>query len=121
MGAFLLLRINEHLQNLKQITVTLEGRRDFRGGDHHACKLGHRIDTTGPQEAAEVSSSTAALFRGIPDPHEQLHAAGGRTLAFRATERVTGWAHHEVNELRRISPTAVDLLLGSDRPVSGKA
>lgn len=99
MGAFLLLRINERLQNLKQITVTLKGRRDLSGGDHHACKLGHRIDTTGPQDAAEVGSSAA------------------RTLAFQATGR----AHHEVNELRRISLTLVDLLLGSDRTVSGKA
>lgn len=120
MGAFFLLRINDHMQYLKKINATMEGRGDFRGGDHHSCKLGQWIDTTGPQEAAQVGPQAATLFEGILQPHELFHSASGRALALQAAGRQEE-SKREVTEMHRLSSALVDLLLGLDRIASGKA
>jgi hypothetical protein len=120
MGAFFLLRINDHLQYLKKINATLEGRGDFRGGDHHSCKLGQWIDTSGPVEAAEAGSQAATLFESVREPHAQFHAASSRALALRAEGREQE-SVREITDMHRLSSALVDLLLGLDRIASGKA
>ena len=120
MGAFFLLRINDHMQYLKKINATLEGRGDFQGNDHQHCKLGQWIASVGPREAAEAGAEATALFEGIRGPHEKFHAASGRALAFRAAGRQTE-SQEEVTEMHRLSTALVDLLLGLDRTASVKA
>lgn len=120
MGAFFLLWINDHMQYLKKINATLEGRGDFRGGDHHSCTLGRWMDGPGPQEAAQVGPQAAALFEDIRKPHELFHAASGKALALQAADRQEE-SRHEVTEMHRLSSALVDLLLGLDRVASGKA
>jgi len=119
MGAFFLQRINDHMQYLRKITATLEGRGDFRGGDHHSCKLGQWIDSSGPREATEVGPHAATLFEGIRTPHEQFHAASGRALALQAAGRPAETAR-EVTDMHRLSSTLVDLLLQLDGIASAK-
>jgi hypothetical protein len=120
MGAFFLLRINDHLQYLKKINATLEGRGDFLGGDHHSCKLGQWIDSSGPREASEVGAQAVALFEGVRAPHEQFHVASSRALALRAQGQERESAR-EVTQMHRLSSALVDLLLGLDQIASGKA
>jgi hypothetical protein len=119
MGAFFLLRINDHLQYLKKINATLEGSGDFRGGDHHSCKLGQWIDGRGPLEAAEAGPHAVALLEEVCAPHEQFHAASSRALALRAPGQEHESAR-EVTDMHRLSSVLVDLLLGLDRIASGK-
>jgi hypothetical protein len=120
MGAFFLLRINDHMQYLKKINATLEGRGDFRGGDHHSCKLGNWLDGTGPQEAAEAGPQAVALLEDIWRPHELFHLASGEALALQAAGRQEE-SKRASTEMHRLSSTLVDLLLGLDRVASGKA
>lgn len=119
MGAFFLLRINDHMQYLKKINATLEGRGEFRGGDHHSCKLGQWIDTAGPREVAEVGPRASSLFEGIRGPHEQFHAASGRALALQVAGRPED-SKVEITQMHRLSNALVDLLLGLDQVASGK-
>lgn len=120
MGAFFLLRINDHLQYLKKITATLEGRGEFRGGDHHSCALGRWIDGAGAGEAAEVGPEGSLLFEGIKGPHEQFHTVSGRALTLQAAGRQAESAE-QVTQMHRLSGALVDLLLGLDRLATGKA
>lgn len=91
------------------IDATLSGRDDFRGGERHACKLGQRIDSVGPREAAEFGPVAVTAFEGFSRPHELFHAAGGRAL-----ERKESGEHEacerEVTLMRRLSRDLADLL-----------
>lgn len=121
MGAFFLQRINDHLQYLRKIDATLSGRGDFRGGDHHACKLGQWIDSVGPREAAAFGPAAVAALEGVHHPHELFHAASGRALALKESGEHEA-CEREVTLMHQLSRELVDLLLGLDQIAqSGKA
>jgi hypothetical protein len=119
MGAFFLLRINDHMQYLKKIKATLDGAGEFRGGDHHSCKLGTWIDGAGPAEAAEVGPKAVASFERLYEPHERFHLASGRALALQEVDRVEE-CERAVTEMHQLSSTLVDLLLQLDAQASGR-
>ncbi len=119
MGAFFLLRINDHMQYLRKIKDTLEGTGDFRGGDHHACKLGVWMDTTGAREAAEAGPEATVTFNALHDPHERFHSASGRALRTLAEGRPEE-AELEVTEMHRLSSALVNRLLELDGLAAGK-
>jgi len=119
MGAFFLLRINDHLQYLKKTKSTLDGAGDFQGTDHHSCKLGVWMDTLGPQESIEVGPQAGAVFNAIHVPHEQFHSASERALSLKSAgsnrER-----EKAITEMHQLSGALVDLLLQLDSLASGK-
>ena len=119
MGAFFLLRINDHMQYLKKIKATLDGVGDFQGTDHHGCKLGVWMDTLGPQEAAEVGSDAKAVFNSILDPHERFHSASGRALALKSVEP-NRERENAITEMLQLSGALVALLLQLDSLAAGK-
>jgi hypothetical protein len=119
MGAFFLLRINDHMQYLRKISATLDGTGEFQGSSHHDCMLGRWINTTGPQECAEFGPAAVEVFKAIYDPHEAFHLASGRALAFRAAGREHDSAR-ESTELHRLSNELVSKLLHLDSLAAGK-
>jgi hypothetical protein len=117
-GAFFLLRMNDHLQYLKKIKSTLDGVGDFRGCDHHGCKLGGWIDGTGPAEAAEVGPEATAVLDSVVVFHERFHQASGLALQCRETGQ-RAESESRVTEMHRLSGTLVELLLELDRLAAG--
>lgn len=113
MGAFFLLRINDHMQYLKRIKATLDGGGDFRGTDHHSCKLGLWMDGAGRSEAVEAGAAAVALFDSLHDPHARFHAASGRALQHHVVGHQAE-REQEVTEMHRLSAQLVDLLLRLD-------
>jgi hypothetical protein len=119
MGAFFLLRLNDHVQYLNKITATLDGRGDFRGCDHHSCKLGKWIDSAGPDEATEVGPAARAVFDSLLEPHEQFHAASGKALEMQAAGQ-NGEATRAITDMHRLSSLLVTRLLELDKMASTK-
>jgi hypothetical protein len=111
--------MNDHLQYLKNVSATLDGNGDFRGSDHHSCKLGRWIDGPGPSEVAAYGPEALAVFDAVRTPHEQFHAASGRALEFRAAGRRAD-QEREVTEMHQLSGMLVDKLLELDNLAAGK-
>jgi hypothetical protein len=119
MPAFFLLRINDHMQYLKKIKATLDGTGDFRGSDHHSCKLGRWIDGPGPGEVAAYGPEAVATFDSLLAPHERFHSASGRALTFQGEDRHAD-TEREVTEMHRLSGALVEKLLALDVIAAGK-
>ncbi|MEW5789100.1 MAG: CZB domain-containing protein [Pseudomonadota bacterium] len=119
MGAFFLLRMNDHVQYLNRIKATLEGRGDFQGSDHHSCKLGKWLDTDGPAEAAGLGPEAQAAFAALIEPHQRFHEASNQALGLRAAGDTAG-CEAQVTEMHRLSATLVGTLLKMDGLAAGK-
>lgn len=119
MGAFFLLRMNDHLQYLNRIKATLDGKGDFRGSDHHSCKFGRWLDSDGPKEAAELGAEAKAIFDAIIEPHRQFHDTSHRALELHDSGNAAE-AAQKVTEMHRLSSDLVDKLLKLDRMSSPK-
>ncbi|WP_295449253.1 CZB domain-containing protein [uncultured Thiodictyon sp.] len=114
MGAFFLLRLNDHIQYLNRIKATLNGTGDFRGCGHHDCKLGKWMDGAGPTEAAEVGPAAKAVFDALAEPHQQFHAASAKALELSLAGNA-GAAETEITAMHTLSALLVDRLLELDR------
>jgi len=79
--AFFLMRLNDHVQYLKHITDTLDGKENFAGTSHTDCKLGKWIYNEGEAEVAELSDPRAKeTFDSIKEPHEKFHTISKEVL-----------------------------------------
>ncbi|WP_295452844.1 CZB domain-containing protein [uncultured Thiodictyon sp.] len=114
MGAFFLLRLNDHIQYLNRIKATLNGTGDFRGSGHHDCKLGKWMDSAGPAEASEVGPAAKAVFDSLAEPHRQFHEASAKALELSLAGNA-GAAETEVTAMHTLSALLVDRLLELDR------
>ncbi|WP_295388586.1 CZB domain-containing protein [uncultured Thiodictyon sp.] len=119
MGAFFLLRLNDHIQYLNRIKATLNGTGDFRGGSHHDCKLGKWMDGAGPAEAAEAGPAAKAVFDSLAEPHQQFHEASAKALELSLAGQASE-AEAEMTAMHTLSGVLVDRLLELDR-LSGAA
>jgi hypothetical protein len=119
MGAFFLLRMNDHLQYLGKIKATLDGRGDFQGSDHHSCKLGKWLDGEGPQEAACIGAEGKAVFDALVEPHRRFHEASNQALILKGDGDGAG-AEARVTEMHQLSAQLVDKLLELDRLSMGR-
>lgn len=118
MGAFFLLRMNDHVQYLNRIKATLDGRGDFRGSDHHFCRLGKWLDNEGPAEAAALGPEGQALLESILEPHRQFHEASSEAIHLQESGDQQGMEAC-ITQMHQLSALLVDKLLELDR-LSGK-
>ena len=119
MGAFFLLRLNDHIQYLNRIKATLSGKGDFQGSGHHDCKLGKWLYGVGPAEASEVGPEAKAVFDSLEEPHQQFHEASAKALELALAGKATE-SEAEVTAMHRLSAHLVERLLELDR-LSGAA
>jgi hypothetical protein len=79
--AFFLMRLNDHIQYLKKMESTLEGKGNFQGCTHSECKLGQWLHGEGGNEVATITSSHAKeVFDSLFEPHERFHEASKQAL-----------------------------------------
>lgn len=107
MPAFFLLRMNDHLQYLKNVKATLDGTGVLRGSDHRSCKLGRWLDGAGRAEVATLGAEAIAVLDSLAVPHEQFHSASGRALVCQAEGR-RDETERAVTEMHRLSGTLVE-------------
>lgn len=112
--AFFLMRLNDHVQYLKRITDTLDGKADFAGTSHTDCKLGQWIYGEGEAEVASLSDPRAQeTFEGIKDPHEKFHTISKAILAKHADGDAEG-AKKAATEMHVLSTQIYNKLLDLD-------
>ncbi len=119
LGAFFLLRMNDHLQYLNRFHATLDGRGDFHGTDHHSCKLGIWLDTKGPTEISGIGPDAQALFESIFEPHQRFHEASSQALELKEAGNLVA-AEEKLTEMHQLSALLVDKLLKLDTLAAGK-
>jgi len=83
--AFFMLRLNDHVQYLKKIDAALNDKNDFKGTDHHDCKLGQWLYGEGRAEIQALNNPKAeTLFNSLLEPHEQFHTISHQALEYKA-------------------------------------
>jgi len=112
--AFFLMRLNDHVQYLKKISNTLEGKADFQACSHTECKLGQWIYGEGSAEIATLTNAQAqAVFESIKDPHEQFHTVSKEVLEKKRAGDEVG-AQQAVTEMHKLSTIIYNNLLKLD-------
>lgn len=113
--AFFLMRINDHVQYLNRIEATLAGNDDFKGTDHHECKLGKWLHNEGANEVAELHNSRAQeIFESLFEPHERFHQVSKEVLEKKPA--INDEEHHEtaLTEMCQLSQILTQKLLELD-------
>lgn len=113
-SAFFLQRMNDHVQYLRKIQATLEGKGDFHGSHHHECKLGQWLYGEGPDEASSVSNEAKEVFDKLLSPHEAFHKMSHDAIEKQEAGDTDG-AHQAVTEMHKLSAQLVDQLLMLDK------
>ncbi|RKZ38253.1 MAG: hypothetical protein DRQ49_00505 [Gammaproteobacteria bacterium] len=111
--AFFLMRLNDHIQYLKKIEATLEGKGDFYGTHHHECKLGQWLYGEGANEVATLEQSREAqkIFDSLFEPHEQFHTVSKKALEKACPEKNAKIA---ITEMYKLSQILTQKLLALD-------
>lgn len=112
--AFFFQRMNDHVQYLKKIQATLDGKGDFQGTDCHQCKLGLWLYGDGANEAASVGADAKKLFDSLLEPHEKFHKSSKAALEKKQSGDEAG-ADKDVTEMHKLSTTLVNTLIELDK------
>jgi hypothetical protein len=112
--AFFFQRMNDHVQYLKKIQATLDGKGEFKGTDYQACKLGHWLYNEGPEEASAVSAETRNLFDTLLEPHQRFHDASHEAVEKHMAGDEAG-AKQAVTEMHKLSNVLINILLDLDK------
>lgn len=118
LGAFFLLRLNDHVQYMNKIKATLAGTGTFRGCDHHSCKLGRWIDGDGRKQAEALGPEILALFDSLHAPHVAYHAASKAALDLLAEGDTEGSARAS-GQMVQLSVQIIARLLEMDKRSGG--
>jgi hypothetical protein len=79
--AFFLMRLNDHIQYLKNIEAALADEGNFQGTDHYDCPLGQWLHGQGANEVASLGSHQAQqIFESLFEPHERFHSISQQAL-----------------------------------------
>jgi hypothetical protein len=111
--AFFFQRMNDHVQYLKKIQATLDGKGDFHGTQYQECKLGQWLYDGGPAEAAAVSEEAKVMFDTLLEPHQRFHDASHEAVEKHLAGDEEG-AKAAVTEMVKLSNTLINILLKLD-------
>jgi hypothetical protein len=113
--AFFLMRINDHIQYMNRIEATLAGDNDFKGTDHHDCKLGKWLYKDATNEVAELHNSEAKeILESLFEPHERFHQISKEILEKKQAGHDEKDYHAALTEMCQLSQTITQKLLDLD-------
>ena len=112
-SAFFFQRINDHIQYLHQLELSLKDEGDFQGVDHHDCRLGQWLYGRGRDEIAACGESTACLEM-LLTPHQQFHEAAKRALQAHKDGR-SNEQKSNVTEMFKLSNILISKMMELDR------
>ncbi len=112
--AFFLMRLNDHVQYLKHVTDTLDGKHSFTGTSHTDCKLGQWIYGEGEAEIQTLTHPQAKdIFDSIKEPHEKFHTISKQALEMYANGDTDG-AKKTTTQMHVLSTQIYNKLLDLD-------
>ena len=112
--AFFLMRLNDHIQYLKNIEATLVGEGDFQGTSHLSCKLGQWLYGEGAKEVTQLKNPKAKeVFESLFEPHERFHTISYEALA-KHQGGDKGGAQAAITEMHQLSHVISQKLLELD-------
>ncbi len=114
MSAFFFQRINDHIQYLRRLELTLKDQGDFRGTDFHNCKLGLWIDNEGPSQIPAGADKAKRVFEEMSKVHEHFHQAGEKALAAKESNDPEA-VRQAITEMLKDSNLLVAKLMDLDR------
>lgn len=118
--AFFLMRLNDHIQYLKNIEATLVGEGDFQGTSHFNCKLGQWLYAEGVEEVAALNNPKAKkVFESLFEPHERFHTKSHEALTKHKDGDKQG-AQAAITEMHQLSHVISQKLLELDALASRK-
>jgi hypothetical protein len=112
--AFFFQRLNDHVQYLKKIQETLDGKGDFQGSHYQECKLGKWLYNEGPEEAAAVGDDARSLFDNLLEPHQRFHDVSHEAVRKHMEGDQTA-AKTAVTEMHKLSNVLISILLELDK------
>ncbi|MEN8166359.1 MAG: CZB domain-containing protein [Pseudomonadota bacterium] len=112
--AFFFQRMNDHVQYLKKIQATLDGKGEFQGTDFQDCKLGKWLYDAGPEEASAVSDEARRLFDTLLEPHQRFHDSSHLAIQKHLEGNSEG-AKAAVTEMYKLSNILINILLELDK------
>ena len=112
--AFFFQRMNDHVQYLKKIQSTLDGKGDFQGTGFEECKLGQWLYAEGPEEASAVSTEARNLFDSLLEPHQRFHDTSHEALLKQQNGDTDG-AKASMTEMLKLSNVLINILLELDK------
>ena len=112
--AFFFHHVNDHVQYMKKIQETLDGRGEFLGSHYQECKLGKWLYDEGPEEASAVSDEVRQLFDTLLEPHQRFHEISREAVRKHMEGDTTG-AKSAVTEMHKISNVLISILLQLDK------
>ncbi|MGD8587546.1 MAG: CZB domain-containing protein [Chromatiales bacterium] len=112
--AFFFQRLNDHVQYLKKIQQTLDGKGDFQGSPYQDCKLGKWLYSEGPEEAAAVGDEAKKLFDNLLEPHQRFHDVSHEAVRKHMEGDMDG-AKTAVTEMHKLSNVLIGILLELDK------
>ena len=112
--AFFFQRLNDHVQYLKKIQQTLEGKGEFQGSDYSECKLGKWLYNEGPAEASAIGAEARVLFDKLLEPHQQFHDISYEAIQKHTIGDASG-AKSAVTEMHKLSNILISILLELDK------
>lgn len=112
--AFFLMRLNDHIQYLKNVEKRLKGENDFTGSNHHECKLGKWLYGEGSIEVAKLKNKKAQeVFDSLFEPHQRFHEASSQALEKYYAGDIQG-AHQAITDMHVFSRIITQKLLQLD-------
>jgi len=118
--AFFLMRLNDHIQYLKNIEATLVGEGNFQGTSHLSCKLGQWLYAEGAEEVRALNNPLAKqVFDSLFEPHERFHTKSYEALT-KHQEGDTQGAQKAITEMHQLSHLISQKLLELDALASRK-
>lgn len=112
--AFFLMRLNDHIQYLKNIESTLIGKGQFQGTDHHDCQLGKWLYGQGAEDIAALNNEKARdIFESLFEPHQRFHEISKQALEKKQAGDETA-AQSIITEMHILSHTIAQKLLELD-------
>lgn len=113
-SAFLMLRLNDHIQYMKKVQQSLNDQNDFDGVDCHHCKLGEWLYGEGPDEIKAIGNAELeSVFQSLFEPHQQYHDASQKAIQFHQAQNQEEAKKYET-EMIVLSNHLVNLLLKLD-------
>ncbi|MDM8558823.1 CZB domain-containing protein [Candidatus Parabeggiatoa sp. HSG14] len=111
---FFLMRLNDHIQYLKNIEATLEKKGNFQGTDHHYCKLGQWLYGDGVNEVIALQNNKAQeVFDSLFEPHKRFHTVSKQVLEKKQAGDEKG-IQIAITEMYKISDVITQKLLDLD-------
>ena len=112
-NAFLVKRINDHVQYFNKIKGRLDNTNNFQPTDCHSCALGCWLDSDGVNDVLVYGEHMQTLFNRLVEEHEKFHIASHNAVQCHEQGDKVG-EYREMTQMHKLSNNLIAILLEMD-------